>query len=326
MQSSNRTSRAASARRLVAAAGLAVAVAWVGSPAAALAAGSQQKTFASADAAVKALVDAISAGDRKALLAVLGPDGEKLVNSGDAVADRISRDAFLSDYGEKHNIASEGEARAVLYVGPQDWPFPIPIVKGKGGWYLDAKAGAEEVLDRRIGKNELTAMQVALAVVDAQREYASKDRDGDGLLEYATKFRSTPGKKDGLYWKTAEGEESSPLGPLAAAAHKEGYRKASAGKPAPYHGYYFRILTAQGKDAPGGAYDYLANGHLIGGVALVAYPARYGSSGVMTFIVNQDGQVYSRDLGQGTTGVVDKMTRYNPDANWKKEEVAAPSI
>ena len=325
MQSSNRTFAPLSLRRLLAAAGLVMAVALIGSPSTALAKGVQQKTFPSPDDAVKALVDAVGTGDRKAVVAVFGPDSEKLLSSGDAVADRASGQAFLAAYGERHRIETVGEDRAVLHVGQQDWPFPIPLVKGKGGWYLDTKAGAEEVLDRRIGKNELAAIQAALAVVDAQREYASKDRNGDGLLDYAKKFVSTPGKKDGLYWKAAEGEEQSPLGPLVAAAQEAGYKRSSAGKPVPYHGYYFRILTAQGKDAPGGAYDYVAKGHLIGGFAVVAFPARYGSSGIMTFIVNHDGQVYSRDLGRKTTAIADKMTRYNPDAGWKKEEATAPS-
>ena len=200
---------------------------------------------------------------------------------------------------EKNRLEAESAEKVVLYLGNEDWPFPIPIVKKNALWHFDAKEGRDEILARRIGKNELSAIQVCLAYVDAQREYAIEDRDGDGLAEYAQKFWSDPGKKNGLYWKTSDGEKPSPLGPLAAEANKQGYTR-KEGKPVPYHGYYYRILKAQGKNAPGGAYDYMVKGKMIGGFALVAYPAKYASSGIMTFIVNHDGVVYQKDLGTKT--------------------------
>jgi hypothetical protein len=199
-------------------------------------------------------------------------------------------------------------------VGKGDWPFPIPIVKKGSGWVFDAAKGKEEVLNRRIGQNEINAIQVALAYVDAQREYAMKDRDGDGLLEYAQSFRSESGKRNGLYWPIKSGEEQSPLGEFAARAVKEGYK--AADKPFPFHGYYYRILTAQGKDAAGGAYSYIVKGSMIGGFALVAYPAEYGNSGVMTFIVNHDGKVFQKDLGKNTASLAAAMKEYNPDKTW----------
>ena len=288
------------------------------------AAAPKQKGFASAEDAVKALVDALKSNDTKALSAIFGPDSKDLVFSGDPVADKTAREKFVSLYQQKNRLEGVSADKVVLYVGDEDWPFPIPVVKRGNVWQFDAKEGREEVLARRVGRNELSVIQVCLAYVDAQREYASKDRDGDGLLEYAQKFGSTPGKHDGLYWKTKEGEEESPLGPLAAKAVREGYGgKKSGDKPIPYRGYYYKILKGQGKDAPGGAYSYVANGKMIGGFAMVAYPAHYGSSGVMTFIVNQDGIVYQKDLGKGTEAIVAKMTLFNPDKTWKKVEVPA---
>jgi len=211
-------------------------------------------------------------------------------------------------------------------VGKDDFPFPIPIVKKGQLWFFDTQAGKEEILNRRIGRNELSTIQACLAYVDAQREYARRDREAGSLMEYAQRFASSPGKKDGLYWETKEGESPSPLGPLVAQAVKEGYKKKEDEKQAkgqtliPYHGYYYKILKAQGNNAPGGAYDYVVKGKMIGGFAMVAYPAQYGVSGVMTFVVNHDGVVYEKDLGKETEKIASAMKKFDPDKTWKKAE------
>jgi DUF2950 family protein len=277
------------------------------------AAAPQQRTFTSADEAVKAAVAAARKGDDKELAAIFGAGSQEILRSGDPVADKQRRADFLKAYDEKNRLVSEGE-NTVLVVGKDDWPLPIPLVKKENGWAFDAAKGKEEVLNRRIGQNELNAIQVALAYVDVQREYAMKDRDGDGLLEYAQSFRSDPGKKNGLYWPAKSNEEQSPMGEFAARAVKEGYKPGD--KPIPFHGYYYRILKGQGKDAPGGAYSYLVKGSMIGGFALVAYPAEYGNSGVMTFIVNHDGKVFQKDLGKNTASLAQTMKEYNPDRTW----------
>jgi hypothetical protein len=226
-------------------------------------------------------------------------------------------------YEQKNILEREGSDKVVLHVGNEDWPFPIPVVKKDKRWRFDTEEGREEVLARRIGRNELNVIQVCLAIVDAQREYALKDRDGDGLLEYARKFASDPGKKDGLYWKAGQGDEQSPLGSLVATAQEQGYKGAKkSDKPVPYHGYYYRILQAQGPNATGGAYEYGVNGNMIGGFALVAYPAKYGASGIMTFIVNHDGVVFQKDLGKKTAELVAAMSLFNPDKDWKKVQTA----
>ena len=278
----------------------------------------KQRTFASPEEAVKAFIEALKSNDVKALEAILGPGSRDLVSSGDPVADKAVRERFLSRYGEKNRLEVT-DTKANLSLGNDDWPFAVPIVKKDGLWRFDAKAGKEEILARRIGQNELSAIQFCLAYADAQREYTLKDRDGDGLLECAQKFGSDKGKKNGLFWKVKEGEEQSPLGPLAVAAHKQGYIKKGE-KRQPFHGYYYRILTGQGKNAPGGAYDYMAKGNMIGGFALVAYPAKYASSGVMTFIVNHDGVVYQKDLGRNAEKTAQAMKLFDPDSTWKKVE------
>ncbi len=277
-----------------------------------------QRTFATPEDAVKALVEAVRAGDVEGMVAVIGPKSRGWLFTGDNAADAADWKRFGASYDAKSRIAKEGEAKAVLLIG-EDWPFPAPIVAKGGKWSFDAEAGREEVINRRVGRNELDTIQTMLAIGDAQREYASKDADGNGLHDYAMRFRSSPGKRDGLYWEARPGEAASPLGPLVAKAVREGYGlKPGSGSPVPYHGYQFRILTAQGKDAPGGAYDYRVNGRLFGGFAVVAWPVIYGNSGVKTFLVNHEGVVYEKDLGSATATQAGGMQRFNPDKTWAK--------
>lgn len=289
----------------------------------ALAAGAKQtihqKTFASPEEAVKAVVVALRAGDLNDLSDILGPDGKEIISSGDEVADENGRKLFVQVYEQSNKLNREMDTKAILELGKDAWPFPIPIVKVGDAWRFDTKEGKQEILTRRIGKNELSAIQACLAYFDAQRDYASKGGNGKGLPEYAQKFFSEPGKKDGLYWESKEGEAQSPLGPLFAAAHERGYtRKTPGQRPSPYLGYYYRILTSQGKSAPGGAYSYLVNGRMVGGFALIAYPAEYGSSGVMTFMVSHDGVVYEKDLGKKTEALAQAMKAFDPDQTWRK--------
>ena len=282
------------------------------------AAETKQRVFTSPEAAVEAFVQALRSHDEKALFALLGPGSGPLISSGDAVDDRERRVDFVRLYDEKNRLETVGDKKVVIHVGNKDWPFPVPIVKAGSSWRFDTKAGKEEILNRRIGENEHEAIETCLAIVDAQREYAAMDRDGDGLLEYAQKFESTPGKHDGLYWVTSPGEKQSPLGPLVVKARGEGYRKGE--KPIPYNGYFFRILTAQGKSAKGGAYSYLVKDRMVGGFAVVAYPAAYAVTGVKTFIVNHGGIVYEKDLGPNTLKRAKSMKAYNPDKTWQKAE------
>ena len=279
------------------------------------AAAAQQKTFSSAEEAVKAAVAAARNNDDKQLLAIFGANAKQILFSGDPVADKERRGRFVAAYDEKNRLATQNEG-TILIVGKQEWPFPIPVVKKGNVWLFDTAQGKEEILNRRIGENELDTIQVCRAIVDAQREYAMKDRDKNGLLEYAQKFRSDPGKKNGLYWDSKAGEPQSPLGPITVQARGEGYRGNTSGGPTPYHGYFYRILTAQGKDAAGGAYSYLVKGKMIGGFAVVAYPAEYENSGVMTFIVNHDGKVFQKNLGANTASIAKAMKEYNPDSSW----------
>ena len=279
---------------------------------------SAQERFKTPEAAVEALVAAAKAGDTKALVRVLGPDGKAIASSGDPVADANIRKKFVAAYEAKHEIEREGNGTQTLIIGADDFPFPIPLANKAGEWQFDTAAGLDEILRRRIGRNELAAIQVSIAYVQAQNEYASLDPAGLGSHVYAQRIVSRPGTKDGLYWPTAEGETPSPLGELAAAASAEGYK--AGPKPIPYHGYYYRILTRQGADAPGGAYDYLVNGKMIGGFALLAFPAEYGNSGIMTFMVNQDGTVYQKDLGLETTELARKTDSFSPDQTWSKAE------
>jgi len=281
-----------------------------------------QQAFKTPDEAASALVRAAEASDMKALVTVLGPDGEDVVASGDEVADAATREKFVTAYNAKHQITLEGDNKAIMVIGQEDFPLPIPIVRKDGMWRFDTAAGVDEILFRRIGKNELDAIQACLAYVDAQNEYAEKDRTGAGINTYAQRIISQPGKKDGLFWPTSQGEEESPLGELVAEATAQGYRV--GGGRTPYHGYYFKILTKQGPAAPGGELDYVVNGKMIGGFALVAYPAEYRNSGVMTFIVNHTGDIFQKDLGPNTARVAERMTSYNPDATWQKVSDTEP--
>jgi hypothetical protein len=282
-----------------------------------------QATYPSPEAAAKALYDGVKADDLRAIYAALGPGSGPVIFSGDRVADNALRDDLVASWDRAMKIDRQGDAQAFLLIGPNETPFPFPLVREGNAWRFDAKAGAEEVINRRIGANELAAMQVCLAFVDAQRDYVAVDHNRDGFLEYAQKLVSSPGKRDGLYWPTKAGEPPSPLGPFAVQARSEGYgAKGStpAGQRA-YHGYRAKLLTSQGKDAPGGAYRYIVNGKMIGGFGVVLYPARYGVSGVMTFMCSHSGIVYEKDLGPDTQAVAHAMTTFNPDASWKKSDV-----
>lgn len=284
----------------------------------------QQRTFATPEEGVAALVNALRTDDRQALQAVLGPGSADIIDSGDPVADKNAKDAFLRDYDAKNTLVPVNDTTTRLQVGQSDWPLPIPIVKHGATWTFDVDAGRDELLNRRIGRNESNTIEAMLAFVDAEREYASEDRDGDGIFEYAQLFGSTDGMKNGLYWPTQPGEPQSPLGPFFADAQSEGYFEAEAAKgipasrqPEPYYGYRYLILTAQGPAAPGGAYDYIVGGDMIGGFALIAYPVEYGNSGVMTFMVNHDGTIYQKDLGPETIGIAQSITEFNPDETWQ---------
>jgi hypothetical protein len=260
---------------------------------------SAQQGFKSPDDAVAALVNAAKGTDRAAVMRLLGPGTREIVSSGDAVADATARKRVLEAYNSRHQVVMEGADKAVLVIGNEDWPFPIPLVRKDGSWRFDTAAGRQEILFRRIGRNELSAIQACLAYVDAQQEYAEKGVAGNGV--YAQRIVSQAGKKDGLYWPAQEREDESPLGELAANAATEGYRFGQ--QRIPYHGYYYRVLTRQGPSAAGGALDYVVRGRMIGGYALVAYPAEYGNSGVMTFVVNHRGTVFEKDLGPNTTRI-----------------------
>jgi hypothetical protein len=279
-----------------------------------------QQAFPSPEDAAAALAAAVKVGATNGILKVLGKDGQDIVESGDDVADAEARQRFLSAYDAKHSIKAEGNKKATLVLGADDFPFPIPLVNSRAGWEFDPAAGRQEILYRRIGRNELDAIQTSLAYVDAQNEYAEKDRTGEGVGVYAQRIVSSPGKKDGLFWR--DDREPSPLGELAAQASAEGYKVSE--QAAPYHGYYYRILKGQGSNAPGGALNYVVKGKMIGGFALIAYPAEYGNSGVMTFMVNHAGTVYQKDLGTRTDSIAKRAYLFDPDQTWKKVDVAVP--
>jgi hypothetical protein len=276
------------------------------------------KTFATPEEAVAALVQATGAQSGADLRAIFGPAATEFQNP-DRVQATNEFNAFTAALNVTNRLVHESNTKCVLEVGANFWPFPVPIVKQGGRWFFDTEAGKEEILSRRIGKNELAVLGVVRAYVDAQRDYAGRDRNGDEVLEFAQRLASTPGTKDGLYWPPDLDGEISPLGPMVADARSEGYAmeaKSQASARAPFHGYFFKILTRQGKHAPGGKYDYVVNGHMIGGFALLAWPAEYGESGIMTFIVNQQGRVYQKDLGPKTGKLAPAMKVYDPDSSW----------
>jgi hypothetical protein len=280
----------------------------------------QGRAFASPEEGTRALIAALKPLNTEELRAILGPDGDEIVSSGDAVEDRTNAEAFVERYQRRHNIVVDGDT-ATLVVDEDEWPMPIPLVRSGASWHFDTEEGKDEILARRIGRNELSTIEACRALVDAQREYsAMQGSASDGQPIFAQKFLSDPGQKNGLYWQTKEGEPSSPLGPLFAEAVLEGYgsgTKAGEGGPRPFHGYCYRMLTSQGPWASGGARDYLVNGRMTGGFAVVAWPIEYGNSGITTFLVNNQAVVYQKDLGDETESLAAKMTAFNPDESWK---------
>lgn len=278
-----------------------------------------QKTFDSPEAAAGALFAAAQSGDKTALLDIFGPAGSEIVSSGDEVQDKNTRDEFVAKYQEMHRIAEEPDGTSTLYIGAENWPMPVPLVEKAGVWYFDTEEGKQDILFRRIGRNEFATIDICRALVDAQKEYYSQPRDGK-VQQYAQVFASDEGKHNGLFWRTSEGEPMSPIGQLIVEAAGEGYRKPEEGRSSPFHGYYYRILTGQGKGAPGGSRSYIVNGEMTRGFAFLAYPADYRSSGVMTFIVNQDGVIYEKDLGPRTAEIAGATQLYAPDKSWQAVE------
>jgi len=283
-----------------------------------------QKDFASPEEAAQALVAAAKAKDTHALLEVLGADAQPVIDSGDPVRDQHARERFLHAYEAGHSFDSSAEGVATLQVGSDKWPFPFPIQQHGARWSFDSSAGAEEIVNRRVGENELDAIQACLAFVDAEREYYIRNPQGQPLLQYAQKIASTEGSKDGLYWPTTGDELPSPLGEQFARARSEGYFEQGVAASKGYRGYIYRLLTAQGPSAAGGAYDYLVKGKMLGGFALIAFPVEYGNSGVMSFIVNHDGVVYSKDLGPETAKAAGAIAAFDPDSSWKQEAAIEP--
>jgi len=274
-----------------------------------------QKTFSSPDEASRALLRAVQAGDEKDLLEIFGPDGKEIISSGDKVEDKKSRDAFAEKYQRMNRLVEEPDGTVRLYVGAENWPMPIPLVNRKDAWYFDTSAGKEEILFRRIGRNEIATIGVLRELVAAQKEYYSKTHE-DSVKQYAQKFISDQGKHDGLYWNAINREPESPIGPLLAYASSEGYAKKLSSLPSPFQGYYFRVLMRQGKHASGGAKNYIVNGKMTRGFAFLAYPAEYANSGMMSFIINQDGILYQKDLGPKTADVANALDEYDPDKTW----------
>ena len=298
----------------------------------AMAAPSGEETFASPGRAAAALSAAWRADGVTALLKIFGPGGRNLVTSGDPVAERTTRERFAASYDQQHRIELQGADEAILIIGKEDWPYPIPIVREGSAWRFDVKAGIEQVLDRRIGANEIHAIEVSRVYVMAQREFAAGRRQGGQPEEYAQQLASSPNKHDGLYWPVRAGEKQSPIGPLVATAEAAGYGlpPASAADPRAFEGYYFRILNGQGAHGQGahalnGAHSYVVNGHMTGGFALIAFPSRWGDSGVMTFVVNQNGIVFQKDLGPDTARLARQITLYDPDRTWRIVYASQPS-
>jgi hypothetical protein len=286
----------------------------LGAPLVACSSGGGGNAYPNPEQNVDAFVSSLRSNDLNGLKAVFGNGSERLFRSDDSVGDKNLRAAFLQLYDAKHELTTREDGSKVLVVGNDNWPLPIPLVKNGNGWTFDSPAGFDEIINRRIGRNELLTIQTILAVGDAERDYYRVDRNGDHILEYAQKFRSTAGQQDGLYWRVNPGEPPSPLGEVVAAAAAEGYPASSTS----LHGYRFRMLTSQGPDAPGGAYDYMVRKSQIGGFAVLAYPVTYGESGIMTFIVSHDGIVYQRDLGKDTDDEVAKIKSFEPDKGWTR--------
>ena len=278
-----------------------------------------QKTFSSPDEASRALIRAVQAGDEKDLLEIFGPEGKEIISSGDKVEDQKSRDAFAEKYQRMNRLVEEPDGTVRLYVGAENWPMPIPLVNRKDAWYFDTSAGKEEILFRRIGRNEIATIGVLRELVAAQKEYYSKTLD-DSVKQYAQKFISDQGKHNGLYWNASNRETESPIGPLVAYASSEGYAKKLSSLPSPFQGYYFRVLMRQGKHASGGAKNYIVNGKMTRGFAFLAYSAEYANSGMMSFIINQDGILYQKDLGPKTADLANALDEYDPDKTWVKVE------
>jgi hypothetical protein len=275
--------------------------------------------FATPEEAARALIEIVKANDVSGLLVLFGPDAQDVVDTSDVATGRRNREVFLAAIAEGWRLADAAPDRKELVAGNEDWPFPVPLVRRAAGWSFDAAAGREEILNRRIGRNELAVIEDLRTYVGGQRAYARTAHDGKPAGLFARRFASEPGKQNGLYWSTGRGERRSPLGDLIAEAAAEGYRGKEAGQgPSALHGYYFRILEGQGKGAKGGAIEYVVNGEMSGGFALVAWPAHYDASGIMTFVVNQDGVAYEKDLGPETTALVEAITRYNPDDTWRQ--------
>jgi hypothetical protein len=287
---------------------------------AALAAEAQQKTFSAPAEALQALVAAIKTDNLEEMVAVLGPGSEELLSSGDEVADRNGREKFLQAYEQGHTLRQESPERIIVVLGSRNWPLPIPLVKKGDTWRFDALAGQQEILNRRIGRNELRVIEVLHAYVEAQHEYATRDCRGGGRVEFAQKLTSSPGQRDGLYWPAEKGEQESPFGPLIAHATSQGYPE---GDLAPFRGYYFKILKGQGNNAAGGTYGYMVKDRMLLGFALIAYPAEYGNSGIMTFIVNQEGSIYQKDLGEETKQLAEEIELFDPDSTWQRTEETA---
>jgi DUF2950 family protein len=276
------------------------------------------RVFASPDEAGNGLLDAAKSGDQNAVLAIFGPDSKETIYSGDAVQDKATAGAFVAAYGVMHRWRKMPDGAQVLLVGADNFPFPIPLRKnGAGQWFFDTAAGKDEILSRRIGRNELAVIDICWALADAQAEYFSQPHDGGSKGQFALKFISDTGRQNGLYWESSEGQPKSPLGPLAAFATTEGY-SVKPNSHTPFHGYYFHMLTRQGIHAQGGARDYVVNGKMVGGFAFVAYPAEYGNSGIMTFIINQDGVLLQKDLGKTTTQTATAMSEFDPDTSWSQ--------
>jgi hypothetical protein len=277
-----------------------------------------QKTFASPGEAVHAMISAATAGDTNQLMVIFGPQAKEILFSGDEVADKQARENVLEKYGQMNRLVTEPDESVTLYIGAENWPFPVPLVNKGGVWFFDTDAGKEEILLRRIGRNEFDTVDTLRALVDAQKEYASKQQEGEAVKQYAQKLMSDEGKHNGLYWKSSAGKPESPIGPLIAEAAAQGYSRKDG--PVPFHGYIYRLLLRQGPNAPGGTMNYIVNGEMTRGFAILAYPVEYRNSGVMTFMVSKDGKIYQKDLGVKTAEIASSVTVYNPDKTWSLAE------